>query len=184
MSTTATIPEEIANPLRELADRHMVVFEARPTYQLVDGERVENGYDVELAGTHSEAVLEGKEPHPTPGCERCRAVARDLEQIAAAVLPRGERASRYELHVEPGLTYDPKRRPRPGVDRPDVTLTIEIRHAEKFFAPVDACEDLCLHDIVAGLRSLGVQEATWSPTRARHFRERLAEHQSGSPRAS
>lgn len=175
---SATIPEDVANGLRTLVDRHLAVFEKRPAYQIgPDGKRDEIGYDVELAGTHSEAVLEGREAHPFPGCERCVAVYDDLSQIARAVLPPSDRPSRYEItRFRPGLSYDRKRRPKPTIDRPDVTLTIEIRHRADYFAPIDHCEDQCLHDIIAGLRSLGVQEGTWSPMRARFFHEELEEH--------
>lgn len=136
-----------------------------------------------LAGTHSAAVLEGREPHPIPGCERCVAVYRDLDEIAEAVLPLGDRASRYEIRrFDSSLSYDPKRRPKPGIDRPDVRLTIEIRHREDYFAPIDPCEDRCEHEIIAGLRSLGVQEGTWSPATARYFHQQLLERASPEPR--
>lgn len=174
---TLQIPDEAARNLRSLVARHMVVFEARPAYQMVEGHRAAIGYDVELAGTHSEAVLHGEEPAPWPGCERCIAVFADLEQIANAVLPPSDRPSRYEVgRFRPSLSYDRKRQ-SPRVVRPDVILTIEIRHREGFLEPTDPCEDHCLSDITRALRSLGVQEGTWSSAKARYFERQVEEHQ-------
>jgi hypothetical protein len=168
--------------LQALIFDHKVLFEVRPAYSVYSGERIQVGFDVQLSGTHSQGVLEGHEPQPTPGCERCVLVWEHLDEIAQAVLPPEGRPSGYEISsFRPAISYYSKRRPKPTIDRPDVELVIEIRHREDFNREVDACETKCLQEILSGLCALGVQEGTWNETRARLFlRDRPAE---GSPSA-
>jgi hypothetical protein len=161
-----------ANPqhLRDLVARHKVVFELRPAYEMVGGHRLQVGFDVEVCGTHSQGVLEGHEPQPMPGCERCVAVFRDLVEIAKTSLPPEDRPTGY--YIEPfdySLHYFTKRRPGANRDRPDVMLTIEVRHREGFDREVDPCESRCAQEITGNLRALGVQEGTWSDYRAQVF---------------
>src|SRR5262249_6566750 len=140
-------------------------------YSMDSGQRMQIGFDVELCGTHSQGVLDGHEPAPSPGCERCVRVWEHLNEIGRAVLPPEDRQSGYYIErFRPALSYYVKRRPRPNVDRPDVELVIEIRHREGFNREVDPCESRCLQDIVSSLRSLGVQEGTWNEYRAQLFR--------------
>jgi hypothetical protein len=163
--------------LRDLVGEHKAVFEVRPAYSVYTGERMQVGFDVELCGTHSQAVLDGHESSPTPGCERCVRVWEDLREIASAALPAEDRPSGYYIEAfQPAISYYTKRRPRPTVDRPDIELVIEIRHRQGFNREVDPCESRCLQDILATLKSLGVQEGTWNEYRAAIFqREHQAE---------
>ncbi len=156
--------------LRELVARHKVVYELHPAYAIVGDERRQVGFDVEISGTHGQGVLEGHEPQPAPGCERCLGVFRDLVQIARASLPPEDRPTGY--YIEPfdhSLHYFKKRRPSANRDRPDVLLTIEVRHREGFDREVDPCEARCVQDIIASLRTLGAQEGTWNDYRAQLF---------------
>jgi hypothetical protein len=156
--------------LRELVMRHKVVYELRPAYAMVDEQRRQVGFDVEVCGTHGQGVLDGHEPQPAPGCERCVAVFHDLVDVAKAVLPPADRPTGY--YIEPfdqSLHYFTKRRPAARRDRPDVMLTIEVRHREGFDREVDPCESRCVQEIVASLRALGAQEGTWSDYRAQLF---------------
>jgi hypothetical protein len=156
--------------LVELAQEHKAVYEVHPAVSVASGQSVQVGFDIELYGTHGAAVLEGHEPAPSPGCERCVRVWHDLRDVASAVLPPDDRASRYEIvSFDHSLHYDRKRKPRPTIDRPDVKLLIELRHRDVYNRPVDPCESLCLDEIKAALRSLGVQEQTWSDYRAALF---------------
>jgi hypothetical protein len=156
--------------LVDLVQGHKVVYEVHPALSVVTGQSVQVGFDIELYGTHGAAVLEGHEPAPSPGCERCVRVWHDLREVASSVLPPNDRASRYEIvSFDHSLHYDRKRKPTPTIDRPDVRLSIELRHRDVYNLPVDACESLCLDEITAALRSLGVQEKTWSEQRGRIF---------------
>jgi hypothetical protein len=37
-----------------------------------------------------------------------------------------------------------------------VVLTICIRHRNQYFSEVDACEEKCLHEMIASLSELGI----------------------------
>lgn len=163
-------PSANTHLLRDTVAKHKVVFELRPAYAIVDGQRRQVGFDVELCGTHGQGVLDGSEPQPVPGCERCLAVFHDLVEIAKAVLPPSDRPTGY--YVAPfdhSLHYFKKRRPSANRDRPDVMLTVEVRHREGFDRDIDPCESRCVQEIIAGLRALGVQEGTWNEYRAQIF---------------
>lgn len=164
--------------LRELAERHKVVFEVRPNYA---GKHVQIGFDIELYGTHSEAVLEHREPMPEPGCPRCQEVWNHLDELARAVLPPDDRESDYRVeYFNASLSFDKKRRVHANLDRPDVKLVIEVRHREGYNLPADACETRCVQDMIAALRHLGVQEGSWNEWKAQMFRRDHAPGLSGS----
>jgi hypothetical protein len=163
--------EPLHEDLRDLAERHKVVFEVHPVHAVADGKRVQIGFDVQLYGTHSEAVLEHREPMPEPGCPRCQEVWNHLQELARAVLPPADRESDYRIDGYSGaLSFDRKRRARSGFDRPDVELVIEVRHRESYNRPADACEARCVQDMIAALRHLGVQEGSWNEWKAQLFR--------------
>lgn len=156
--------------LRDLVAQHKVVYELRSAYAIVADKRRQVGFDVEICGTHSQGVLEGHEPQPAPGCERCLAVFHDLVEIAKASVPPEDRPTGY--YIEPfdhALHYFNKRRPSASQDRPDVMLTVEVRHREGFDREVDPCESRCVQDIIASLRTLGAQEGSWNDYRAQLF---------------
>ena len=163
-----------ASQLYDLVERHEVVFEVHPENAIVNGNRLQIGFDVDLYGTHSEAIVEHREPMPVPGCSRCEEVWNDLQQIAASVLPPDDRESTYRIDSFDGtLSFDRKRR-QGRFDRPDIRLVIEVRHREEYLRPADACESRCVEDIVAALRRLGVQEGAWNRWKARIFRQEHA----------
>jgi len=137
-------PEELQR-LRQLVTDHQVVYEVR---------RLAMGFDIEFYGTHAHR---NEHPNIRPGCEHCEELWERLREIAEAALPPDDRASVYRAEgFRPGLTYAPKRHPRA-----DVELVLEIRHRHDYNAVVDACEQRCRDEIVAGLRSLGLREGTW-----------------------
>ncbi|MHB8879709.1 MAG: hypothetical protein ACYC8T_38975 [Myxococcaceae bacterium] len=139
--------------LRELALRHGVRYEVLPDMQVVDGQVVRVGFDVQLYGLHE---------HPegvTPGCPECARVYAALREIAAWILPTEERPSRYEiegfdraLHLAPDLT-----------DRDEVRLEVKVLHRRDFFAPIDRCEKRCLAEMKQKLARLGVREGARRP---------------------
>jgi hypothetical protein len=163
--------------LYDLVHEHQVVFELRPTNAIVHHERSQIGFDLELYGTHGASVLEHREPMPPPGCARCQSVWDDLHEIADAVLPPDDRQSTYRIEFYDGaVSFDRKRRTN-GFDRPDIQLVIEVRHREGYNLPVDAFETRCVQEMIAALRSLGVQECSWSEWKAKVFR---SEHTNAS----
>lgn len=141
--------------LAALVDTHHVVFEvyAQKTYS--SGRDVNFGYDVELLAIHV-----GGTHGIMPGCHRCLEVWSDLRRIAEAVIPEDlTRISRYEiaafdhaLHYYGGNEREPAK----------VRLSLEVRHKRDWDAPIDPCEERCLHDILTDLKALGVQDTRWA----------------------
>lgn len=149
----AMLTEEEKDRLLALVARHKAVWEVYPEDVLVNGKKRQVGYDIKLYGTH------GQVPHtPTAGCEECGPVWEDLQRIVLGCLPPAGRMSDYEIQpYRPSLTYTKARD-----NRPDVELVLCIGHRQgDFLAPADPCESRCLHEIVADLRALGVQEKKW-----------------------
>ena len=140
--------------IEQLVRKHRVVYQVFPASELDGGERVNVGYDVDLLGAH--------EPHSRgllPGCERCRTLWEDLHRIVEAVDP--SETGRVSIH---DVAFDRALLTRPGrenAERDEVRLTFTIRHKGDYFAPIDACEDRCLREVVGGLRALGSQEGVW-----------------------
>jgi hypothetical protein len=137
-----------AGGLQELAERHTVRFEARPEYQIVDGEKRAIGFSLELYGTHDHG-----DSSLDPGCPKCLRTFEDMKTIAESILPTGDRASQYEiLPFDHAMTLDPGR----GL-RAEVVLKVKILHRRNYFAPVDECEEACLAEMKQKLKDLGIQ---------------------------
>jgi len=145
--TTQTLEE-----LRMLVQDHRVCWEVLPEKIPVKDEApLKIGFDLMLYGTHEEGE------HPTPGCEKCKQIYRDLRKIANWVLPKEERPSRYEISIyDSAIRYN-----RMRGSRPDVGLTIKILHRSEYDRPVDECEIACLNEMKTKLSSLGAQERYW-----------------------
>ena len=139
--------------LKELVKQFRVSWEAWPEYAVVDRERRQIGFTLDLYGTHEPGT-----GHIDPGCRHCHRVFAALRVIADWILPRDERPSRYEIEsYNPSISYSPARG-----NRPDLTLTIRIQHREGFERPVDACEVRCLEEMKQRLREVGACERQWS----------------------
>lgn len=94
--------------LRDLVFQHKVVFEIRPAYAVADDRRLQVGFDVEISGTHSQAVLEGHEPEPAPAAKQgvpakfggvavaAEDVSRDQKALRASLAARDARAIRED----------------------------------------------------------------------------------------
>ena len=139
--------------LKELVERFHVCWEAWPEYAIVGHEKRQIGFALELSGTHAPGV-----EHPSPGCRHCQEVFGALRVIAVHILPREKRDSSYEIGpYDQAIHYSHSRR-----NRPDVTLSIQIRHRSGFERPVDACEVRCLTEMKQRLVELGAPEGQWT----------------------
>ncbi len=136
-----------AEALIDLVRRHDVSWEVWPERQVVAGELGQIGFAIELFARHDEPSHE-----PMPGCPECQKAHASLARIAQAVLPREQRASRYDRVYGRGMTY-------PSASAEGLMqLTLKILHRRDFGAPPDACEAECLEDIEARLASLGARQ--------------------------
>jgi hypothetical protein len=116
-----------------------------------DGELAPIGFTVELSAVHDHPAHP-----PSPSCSECAPVRAALHRICLAVLPRGERASWFDVHVGSALESDP----RHG-GWPELTATIEILHRGSVNRPPDECERACLAEIRNRLDQLGAQHGRW-----------------------
>jgi hypothetical protein len=148
--------EENDIELRELVRRHGVIWETHPELALCDGALAPIGFDVELSAT-------GDHPaHPlSAGCPECAPVEAALRRIALAVLPRGEHASWYDVHVSDAVQIDPAHG-----SRAELSATIAILHIGTVNRPTDECERACLALVRARLVALGAQQGCWVEPRA------------------
>lgn len=138
--------------LRELVNRFRVCWEVWPENIVVEHQKRQIGFALELCGTHEPGV-----EHPSPGCEHCLRVYAGLQQIATHIMPREERPSVYDFQAyDYALHYAPKRR-----NRADVILTLKILHRSGYERPVDECEVRCLTEMKQRLRELGASEGQW-----------------------
>ena len=138
--------------LQMIIQDHRVCWEVLPEQIPVKNDApLKVGFNLMLYGTHEVGV------HPTPGCEKCAQIYRDLRKIAIRVIPKEERPSRYEISIyESAIGYN-----RMRGNRPDVELTIKILHRSRYDQPVDECEITCLNEMKTKLVSLGAQERHW-----------------------
>ena len=142
-------PQDVSPELREFVEKYKVSYEVWPIFEVKhEGEKVQIGFELELAGTHHDP----KEP-PKPGCVECVTVYDDLRRIAQSILPQEDRKSRYEISVfDSSLHYSAKRK-----FRGEVSLAIRILHKGKFDDPTDDCEVRCLHEMGQKLSALGAE---------------------------
>lgn len=145
--------QETVEEIKKVVQDHRVCWEVLPERIPVKEEPLlKVGFDLLLYGTHEVGE------HPTPGCEKCKQIYRDLRKIANWIIPKEERHSRYEISIyESAIRYN-----RIRGNRPDVELTIRILHRSAYDQPVDECEVLCLNDMKDKLKELGARERRWS----------------------
>lgn len=157
-------PEDI-RPLRRVVREHKVIFDVHPAVTQASGRKVRVGFDVEIRTTH--AKHDGGGPAMSAGCGRDGDVWNDLLDIAAAVIPPGDRAGVYLLgEVRRTPSTDAGRRRASG-EREDIDVVIAIRHRDgDGIAEVGQWQERCVKEIVASLRSLGAQQTAW---RELHF---------------
>jgi hypothetical protein len=142
--------------LKGIVRQRRVVWEVWPvTFVLRGGGTMKVGYELLLSGAHEHGW-----ERPNPGCDKCRAIFRDLQEVARWIIPKVERASQYEIEVfDQAIHYAPERG-----NRPDVSLSIKILHRQQLERPVDECEVLCLDEMKAKLSQIGAQHRQWKET--------------------
>lgn len=153
MTTLAAAPSVDHTDVRDLIQRHKVCFESYPIFHVpLGGGKFAIGYELDLIGTHDHP----RQP-PSPGCDECRSVRRALLIIANAILPPGDRASRYMIEpYEVAIHFSPRRKMRK-----DVILAIDIIHRDRFDLPADTCETRCLREMREKLKELGALPERW-----------------------
>lgn len=144
--------DETIHELKDLIHKHKVCYEVWPENLVAEGKLVKVGFDLELEGTHEHPGSE-----VLPGCLHCQEVYRDLQRLAAWIMPTEERPTTYEVQpFDRAIHYAPKREMRS-----EVSLNIKIIHRHGFDQPVDDCEQMCLKEMRRKLAELGVKEGAW-----------------------
>src|SRR5215472_9504718 len=124
--------------LEELIQHHQICYEVWPQWAMVEGRKVQVGFEVDLcAATRNE---------PDPG------QFENLKELAASILPRDQSTTGFEiLPFDNSIHESPRRH-----FRPEVVLGVQIVHKHGSEQPVDDCEQQCLHDLEGRLRKLGI----------------------------
>jgi hypothetical protein len=146
--------------LRRLVRKHRVVYQVSPATEVVGGQRVHVGCDLDLLGAH-----EPHAPGVLPGCERCRTIWDDLLRIAEAVRPTDVmRATVVRVALFDHAIHT--RRARQTGERDEVCLTLTLRRKSERSAATDECEERCLRGVIDGMRNLGLQPGAWQDSQA------------------
>jgi hypothetical protein len=141
--------QELVEELGDLVQQRRVSYEIWPEHLIVNGTGVRVGFSLDLCGREADG-----DELLVPGCPRCLRCFEDLRRIAEWIMPKKERASRYEIELFNGAL---RRTTKRGF-RPEAVLTMRILHREGFDQPVDECERLCLDEMLKKLHELGVTE--------------------------
>ena len=146
--------ESTRQRLTGLVERFEVCWEVRSDCYYVKQRIRQVGFQLELTGTHEEGV-----EHPSPGCQHCLNVWQALKEISDWIIPKEIRDSEYNVYpFDQTIRYCKERR-----FRPDVSLSIWIRHRSGFDREVDACEVRCLNEMTEKLQQLGARKGKWRP---------------------
>jgi hypothetical protein len=128
-----------------------VCYEVWPEWSASGGRATRIGFAISLCGIHEN----GAGSQDLPGCSRCWRTYAELRAVAEWILPEQERACRFEIeafdrawHVAPNT--------RQG--RNETVVTIKIFHRHNINAPIDDCQQQCLHEMRDKLAVLGVRE--------------------------
>ena len=142
--------------LQQIGRDHEVCYEVFPEWSIAEGRKIKIGFEVELCGINRHAP--DHKCHPVPGCAHCSKTYDEMRDIAAWILPKEERPSRYEIEpFDRALHIAPAKRFR----RSEVFVRILIMHRHDFNRPVDDCEDLCLTEMRQRLSELGIRQDIW-----------------------
>lgn len=140
--------------LDRLIKVHEIAYRTWPAYELIAGERIQVGYDLELSAIHGRAA-QLRQTNLLPGCAHCLAAWSDLRAIAEAVMPAEATESVYRVrsfdrawHLDAQILGDKSVR---------VQLVIEIRNRAGGLLPEIDCERRCLERITTDLRKRGVR---------------------------
>jgi len=129
--------------LQQFVRDNQVKWEVRPIVEIVGGEKVSVGYELEISAASN-------------GIAASPALFRDLTAVAQSVLPRELDATRVEvLPFDHSVRLDPHDRLRPRV-----LLKLRIIHATGYFQAATSDQTKCLREVEQALRSLGVTKRT------------------------
>jgi hypothetical protein len=149
----ASLPSMVRPPaiLMELVEHFGVCWEIFPEVILVENEKRQVGFALELYGTHEPGGA-----HPKHRCSHCQNVFAALHMIADWILPRERRASMVGAEVSsPSSSHWPARKRPSGV-----TFTIRVMRRETYEQPAHECETQWLKELDGRLKELGVREIT------------------------
>jgi hypothetical protein len=127
--------------LAELIQHHQICYEVWPEWAMVDGRRVQIGFEVDLCAAARD------EPDPSQ--------FEQLKELAASVLTGDQSTTDFEILPFDNSVHES---PRRGF-RPEVVLGVQILHKHGSEQPVDDCEQQCLRDLEHRLRKLGIPRA-------------------------
>ena len=151
-------PPPLVEGLTKLALEHQLCYEVWPERSLLEGRKIQIGFELQLCGVNSHVAEGDSSNHPVPGCSHCLRTYDELRQIAEWILPKEVRPSRYEIAAfDRAMHIGPHKRK----NRNEVVVTIHIMHRHDFNRPVDDCEDRCLKEMRGNLAQLGVREGIW-----------------------
>jgi hypothetical protein len=92
-----------------------------------------------------------------PGQDRGFDLFEALGLIAHWAASEAPPSVEYEFRVfSDAIHYSERRR-----NRPDIMLAIEIVHRTNYTGDLDAAQVECVHNLIASLKTLGVQENSW-----------------------
>jgi len=127
-------------------DDHRPLFELWRLEQLVDGRRVQIGYQLELTALCPRRGSRG-------ACCTDVEIWERLSEVARKVAPEADDA--LELEIEP---YDASHRCGPDTSwAPAVRLTAQVVHRDDYFGAVDAGDRRILAEVEGRLDALRVQ---------------------------
>jgi hypothetical protein len=163
----ASLPSRVRPPaiLIELVKHFGVCWEIFPEVILVENEKRQVGFALELYGTHEPGGA-----HPKHHCSHCRNVFAALHMIADWILPRERRASMVGAEVSsPSSSHWPARE-----CSSEVTFTIRVMRRETHEEPDHDRETQWLKEFDGRLKELGVREFRTQTTEWPLGQERLA----------
>lgn len=151
-------PTPSVEGLAKIAREHRLCYEVWPERSILEGRKIQIGFELQLCGVNSHIAEGGGSDHPVPGCSHCLRTYCELREIADWILPKEVRPSRYEIQAfDRAMHIAPHKRK----SRNEVVVTIHIMHRHDFNRPVDDCEDRCLKEMRGKLAQLGVHEGIW-----------------------
>jgi hypothetical protein len=106
------------------------------------------GFEVRVWTVHDKGV------RAAPGCEKCRRLLTELEELVRWTLPAEERPTL--IQVKPTGPILCALREVPGTD--EVALTIRLTQREEHSRPIDACVERCLKHLRDRSWQLGIPD--------------------------
>ncbi len=83
---------DLIDRLKELVIQHRICYQVFPAEELFENKTQRVGFNLELYGIHYQPAHT-----PSPVCDECVKVYRDLREIAEWIMPKEERKSWYNM---------------------------------------------------------------------------------------